>query len=182
MRTHLILCLIVVSPLALFAAENPMLNVKEGLWEVSVTHSSSGMPGMPEDALAKLPPDQRARVEEMMKQRGVTMSGNTTVMKNCVTKEKIAKGMAFATENKENCTRNVVNSSSTHVEVKYHCDETNKKDGSRTTIDGTTMVDVVNGDTTKGTMHNVTNSGGHTMTMDMTFTSKYLGPSCGDIK
>lgn len=183
MRTRLILCLIVLSPLTLFAADKPsMLSVKEGLWEVTLTHSASGMPGMPADALANLPPDQRARVEEMMKQKGVTTSGNSTVVKNCVTKEKIAKGMAFAADEKQNCTRNIVNSSPTHVEVKYHCDETNKKDGGKTTIDGTTTVDVVNADTTKGTSHNVSNSNGHAMTMDMSFISKYLGPSCGDIK
>jgi len=186
MRTKLISCLIVLWPLALFAADKPtMLNVKEGLWEVTVTHPSTGMPGMPEDALAKLPPDQRARIEEMMKQKGVTMSGNTTVVKSCVTREKIEKGMAFAAENaakkENNCTHTTVSSSTTHFETKYHCDETGK-DGKKTTIDGTTTVDVVNGDSTKGVSHIVSNSDGRTMNMDMTFTSKYLGPSCGDIK
>jgi Protein of unknown function (DUF3617) len=183
MRTKLISCLIVLLPLALFAADKPtMLNVKEGLWEVTVTHPSNGMPGMPEDALAKMPPEQRARIEEMMKQKGVTMSGNTTVVKSCVTREKIEKGMAFATENKgNNCTHSIVNSSSTHFEAKYHCDET-AKDGKKTTIDGTTAVDVVNSDSTKGTSHIVSNSDGRTMNMDFTFSSKYLGSACGDIK
>jgi len=176
-----LLCLLFLLPCALLAADKPtMLNVKEGLWEVSLTHSSSGMPGMSEDMLAKLPPDQRARVEEMMKQRGVTMSGNTTVVKSCVTREKIEKGMAFASENRGNCSYNIVNSSPSHVEAKFHCDEVQKD--SKTVIDGTTTVDVVNGDSTKGASHIVTNSGGHTATMDMSFTSKYLGPSCGDIK
>jgi hypothetical protein len=102
MRTKLIFCSIALLPLASFAADKPtMLNVKEGLWEVTVTHPSNGLPGMPEDALAKLPPEQRARVEEMMKQKGMTMSGNTTVVKSCVTREKIEKGMAFAAENEK---------------------------------------------------------------------------------
>lgn len=182
MRTKLLSCLIVLLPLALFAADKPtMLNVKEGLWEVTLTHPSNGLPGMPEDVLAKMPPEQRARVEEMMKQKGMSMSGNTTTVKSCVTKEKIEKGMAFATENRNNCTRTIVNSSSSHFEVKYHCDET-AKDGKKTTIDGTTTVDVVNGDSTKGVSHVVSNSDGRTMNVDMTFASKYLGPSCGDIK
>src|SRR5271167_782538 len=55
----------------LWAADNiSPLNAKEGLWEVTVTHSMSGMPAppnIPPDALAKLPPDQRARIEGMMK-------------------------------------------------------------------------------------------------------------------
>ncbi|MFZ0477606.1 MAG: DUF3617 family protein, partial [Terriglobales bacterium] len=87
---------------------------------------------------------------------------------------------AFAAANQENCTRTVVSSSSTHFEVKYHCDGTKKDDNG--TIDGTTTVDI-SGDSTKGKTHAVsTSSDGHTMTMDMNFTSKYLGPSCGDIK
>jgi len=181
MLKHPMRCLLLLLPCALFAAEKPtLLNVKEGLWELTMTHSASGMPGMSEDMLAKLPPDQRARVEEMMKQRGVTMSGNTTVVKSCVTREKIEKGMAFASENKGNCTHTIVNSTASHIEAKFHCDQSGKDD--KTVIDGTTTVDVVNGDTSKGTTHIVTSSGGHTTTMDMTFTSKYLGASCGDIK
>ena len=69
-----------------------MFNAKEGLWEMTVTTSGAGMPA---DALAKMAPDQRAMVEQMMKQRGVSMNGNTITVKSCVTKEKIAKGEAF---------------------------------------------------------------------------------------
>jgi len=177
----LLLCLI-LSSAPLFAADKPtMLNVKEGLWETTSTHSMTGMPD-PSDMLSQLPPDQRAKVEEMMKQRGMSMNGKTTVTKSCITKEKIEKGMAFASENKDNCTREIVSSTPTHLEIKFHCDEPNRKDGGKTTSDGTVKVDAVSSDTTKGTIHSVTNNEGHPMTMDMSFTSKYLGSSCGDIK
>ena len=181
MGTRTVLYLILLTPLSLSAADKfTMPNVKEGLWEVTLTHSGSGMGGgMPADALAKLPPEQRARVEEMMKQKGMSMNGNTTVVKSCVTREKIEKGMAFASDQGNNCTRTVVNSTGSHFEVKFHCDETRKDE--KTTIDGNTIVDV-SGDVTKGKTHAVSTSGGRDMTMDMTFTSKYLGPSCGDIK
>ena len=183
MPARLFLCLLVFAPISMLGADKPAaLNLKEGLWEITVTQSGGGMPGMPADALAKLPPDQRARVEEMMKQKGISMNGNTTVVKNCITKEKIEKGLAFTTNSKEqNCTHTVVNSSSSHFEVKFHCDKVGKDDN-ETTIDGTTTVDVVSADNTKGASHIVTSSKGHNMTLDMTFTSKYLGPSCGDIK
>jgi hypothetical protein len=177
----LAICLIVIFALPLLAADKPaMLNVKEGLWETTTTRSMTGMPD-PSDMLAQLPPEQRAKVEEMMKQKGMSMNGKTTVTKSCVTKEKIEKGMAFG-ENKENCTRQFVSSTPTHVEVKFHCDESNRTDGGKTAIDGTVNVDVVSSDTTKGSIHSVTNNAGHPMTMDMSFTSKYLGASCGDIK
>ncbi len=191
MRANFLLCLIFLllmfflislTSVAVFGADKPgALNLKEGLWEVSVT-SSGGMGGMPADALAKLPPEQRARVEEMMKQKGVSMNGNTTVVKNCVTKEKIAKGIAFATSNKEeHCTHTFVNSSSSHYEAKFHCDKLGKGDDK--TVDGTTTLDIVNADNIKGSTHIVTSKGqGQDVAMDMNFTSKYLGASCGDIK
>jgi hypothetical protein len=157
-----------------------MPNVKEGLWELTLTHSSSGAPaGLPADALAKMTPEQRAQVEAMMKQRGISSNGDTTVVKNCVTKQKIADGMAFA-QNRANCTHSLVNSSSVRYEFKIHCDE-NKK-GKKSTIDGTTTVDILGSDSVKGTSHISMNSDGHPMTSDSTFTSKYLGPNCGDIK
>jgi len=177
----LAICLIVISALPLLAADTPaMLNVKEGLWETTMTNSISGMPSQ-SDMLANLPPDQRARMEELLKQRGMSMNGNTTTSKSCVTKEKIEKGMAFANENRQNCTRDIVSSSPTHTEVKYHC-EMSDKNGRKTTSEGSLNIDAVNSDTTKGTVHTVMSSNGHDTTMDMTFTSKYLGPSCGDVK
>jgi len=181
MRVKLLLGLIVVMSLALLA-QNKFTppNVKEGLWEITLTHSTSGAPGgMPADALARLSPEQRAQVEAIMKQKGVSMSGNTTVVKNCVTKEKLAKGMAFS-QNRGNCTPTIVSSSPSHMEMKLHCEDTDN--GKKTTVDGTTAVDVVSSDSVKGTTHLVTKSQDHTMTSDMSFTSKYLGSSCGDVK
>jgi Protein of unknown function (DUF3617) len=180
MRTKMMLGLVLmVSGSFLFAQKT--FNVKEGLWETTVTHSGSGAPGMSDDMLAKIPPDQRAQVEAMMKQRGMSMSGNTTVAKNCVTKEKIEKGMAFAQQNRGNCTHDIVKASASHMEVKMHCEEA-KDDGSKTTIDANSQIDVIGTDSVKGTTHAVTSGGNHNMTMDLTFTSKYLGPACGDIK
>ncbi|MGA2360569.1 MAG: hypothetical protein ABSF66_16325 [Terriglobales bacterium] len=85
-----LLALVVFSSLTLWAADNiTPLNVKEGLWEMTVTHSMSGMPAMPDippDVLAKMPPEQRARMEAMMKG-----GPSTDVRKECITKEKIEK-------------------------------------------------------------------------------------------
>jgi hypothetical protein len=175
------LSFLTLSSSVLFAQDKITLpNVKEGLWEVTLSHTSSGLPaGIPPEALAKMTPEQRAQVEAMMKQKGMSSNGNTTVVKNCVTKQKIAEGMAFA-QNRENCTHSLVNSSSVRYEYKIHCDE--NKNGKKTTIDGTTVVDVLGSDSVKGTSHVSMNTDGHPMTMDSTFTSKYLGADCGDIK
>jgi hypothetical protein len=175
MRTKLVLALIVFCLPTLWAADNiTPLNVKEGLWEMTVTHSMTGMPAVPNlppDALAKLPPEQRARVEALMKG-----GASTDVHKECITKEKLEKHSAFS-NNRGDCTRTVVNSTGSKLEVKFHCEE------KQASTDGSFVLEAVSSDSTKGTMHMVTNSSnGHAMNMDFTFSSKYLGPACGDVK
>ena len=178
MRTKSILALIVFSVLTLWAADKiTPLKVKLGLWETTVTHSMTGMPAMPAippDALAKMPPEQRARIEAMMKQGG--MGGPTTdVRKNCVTQEKLDKQSAFDV-NKQECTRTVVSSTGSRLEMKIHCEQ------KQATSDGTFVMEASSPDSAKGTMHLVSNAAGRNINMDFTFSSKYLGPDCGDVK
>jgi hypothetical protein len=166
--------LIIASAQGLWAADNiTPLKVKEGLWEVTVTHSMTGMPGManiPPETLAKMPPEQRARIEGMMKG-----TPTTDVRKDCVTKEKLEKNSAFA-NNRGECTRTVVSSTGSKLEVKFHCEE------KQSSSDGTFLMEAIGSDNVKGTMHMTSTGSGHNMTMDFTISSKYLGPACGDVK
>jgi hypothetical protein len=175
MRHHFVLASLVFCLLAVAVATDlPSFNVKEGLWEETVTHSMTGMPSManiPPDALAKMPPDQRAKVEAMM-----NGGSSTDVHKSCVTKEKLQNHTAFSSA-RGDCSYTVLNSTGSKFEVKVHCTE------KQSTSDGTFKMEAVDADNAKGTMHMaVTSSSGHNMTMDMTITSKYLGPACGDVK
>ncbi len=174
MRNAFLLAVISVCSLTLYAADNiTPLNVKEGLWEVTATHSMSGMPvpNIPPDALAKMSPEQRARVEAMVKG-----SPTTDVRKDCVTKEKLEQHSAFS-NNRGECTRTVVSSTGSKLELKFHCEE------KQSSSDGTFLMEAIAPDNVKGTMHMVVNSNkGHTMTMDFTINSKYLGAACGDVK
>lgn len=183
-REKWFICFLLLLSISVFAADKlTMLNAKEGLWETTVTINTSGTPGLPADALDKLTPEQRARMEEMMKQKGVALNGNKIVSKSCVTKDKIEKGMAFA-ENKnmqDNCTRTVVSSTGSHFEAKFHCDQS-KDPSMKGTTDGTVIIDMTGSDSTKGSIHSVSNMNGHQLTSDSSFTSKYLGPDCGDVK
>jgi hypothetical protein len=178
MRTKLLFALIVFSSLSLWAADKiTPLNVKAGLWEMTSTHSMTGMPAMPAlppDTLAKMTPEQRARMEAAMKQSGA--GGPTTnVRKECITKEKLEKRSAFD-ENRKDCTRTVVSSTGSKLEMKIHCE------GKEQGTDGTFLLEAVSSENVKGTMQFVTNSNGRTMNMNFTFNSRYLGPACGDVK
>jgi hypothetical protein len=120
MRNQFLLGLFVLCSPTLFAGDITPLNLKEGLWEVTTTHSMSGMPAapnIPPDALAKLPPDQRAKIEAMMSGRQ-----STDVRKECVTKEKLAKNLMFS-KDRGDCSRTVVNSTGSKLELKIHCQE-----------------------------------------------------------
>jgi hypothetical protein len=150
------------------------LNVKPGLWEMSVTHSMSGAVPISDDKLAKLTPEQRARVEAAMGQAGLGAPA-TDVHKECVTKEKLEKDRAFGSDRK-GCTRTILTSSSTKLEAKMHCEEDQRK------TDGTLFLEVVSSDNVKGNMDATVSSGSRTMNMRFTFNSKYLGSNCGDVQ
>ena len=179
MRTKsLFLALIVFSSsLTLWAADAiTRLNLKEGLWEMTSTHSMTGMPPIPADALAKMTPEQRTRMEAAMKQSGAGMP-KTDVRKHCITKEKLEKQSAFD-ENRKDCTRTIVSSTGSKLEMKIHCEGKEQQ----MSMDGAFVVEVVSSDSAKGSMHTVSSGNGRTMNMDFTFSSKYLGPGCGDVK
>jgi hypothetical protein len=162
-----------LAALALWAADNiSPLNVKEGLWEVTSTHTMSGsaMPNVPPETLAKMPPEQRAKIEAMM-----NGTPTTEVRKECVTKEKLAKNAAFS-NNRGECTRTVVSSTGSKLEVKFHCAD------KQWSSDGTFKMEALGSDNVKGAMHMVANSNGHALNMDFNISSKYLGADCGDVK
>jgi hypothetical protein len=177
MKKSILLASVILTSSVLWAADKLQpLDIKMGLWETSMTHapvSGLGMPTIPPEALAKMTPEQRARMEEMMKNRGT--GPKTTITKSCITREKLEKNLAFRDERSE-CTRTVLSSSSSGFEVKLHCVE---KDS---TSDGTFKIDVIDSESVKGVLHMVASGNGHNMSIDSTFTSRYLGPACGDVK
>jgi hypothetical protein len=175
MRTKFLLALIIFSSLTFWGADKlTPLNIKEGLWEMTVTHSMTGMPAIPPDTLAKMTPEQRARIEAATRQSG--MGGPTAdVHKECVTKEKLDKQSAFS-DNRKECTRTVLNSTGSKLEIKVHCEE------KQSSTDATLLLEAASSDNVKGSMQSVTNTTGRTMNMNFTFSSRYLGPACGDVK
>ncbi len=173
MRNQLLVALIVFCSLTLWAADNiTPLNIKEGLWEMTVTFSMTGMPAMPAippDALAKMTPEQRARIEGMMNNKPI-------VQKECITKEKLGKASAFNVNKNSECARTVVSSTGSKIAMKIHCE------GKQGPTDGTFVVEAVGSDATKGTMHLTSSGSDQKRNIDMTFSSKYLGAACGDVK
>jgi len=173
MKTLFALGIVLISS-CLWAEDKVVIpDVKLGLWENTVTHQMSGMPPIPPDALARLTPEQRARMEAAMKARS-NGQPTTSTSKSCMTKEKLEKGATFAEERKE-CTHSVTNSSRTKADIKFECTEEQMK------VSGTIHYEVVDSEHVKGTTDMVMSGNGHTMNSTSTFTSKWVSANCGDV-
>jgi uncharacterized protein DUF3617 len=156
------------------AADLVKPNIKPGLWEVSNHPQVSGQLPISDEQLAKLTPEQRARMQAAM--QSVTANNSKPhVYKECMTAEKIARGFDLAREDSA-CTRKVVSSSS--HELTLH-DECNKQDG-KTVSD--VHFEVKDGTQMNGKVNVVMTSGSKTMTMNSTIAGKWLAASCGPIK
>jgi hypothetical protein len=178
MRTRILLAVMVLFSCAVWAEDKVVPpNIKLGLWEITETHNMTGMPPMPAvppDALAQMSPEQRAQIEAHTKE---SFGGKpkVTTRKYCVTREKLEKDSLFGDDRKE-CTRTVLNSSSTKTEVKIQCKEKDM------TSDGTFKFEALTPESVKGTLRMVMTGKDQTMHMDLDFLSKYLGAACGDVK
>jgi Protein of unknown function (DUF3617) len=146
------------------------LNVKTGTWETTVTTKSSGMT-MPADAMANMGPEQRAQMAAMMKQMGQG-APRTTTDKSCVTDKDLKDGAFRSMQEDSKCTYKPVVSSGRRQEMTFEC-PTGKGVSS-----GHMVVDAVDSSNVKGQMHLKTQG----MTIESTFTSKWLGPTCAEDK
>jgi hypothetical protein len=175
MKLSLAMVLLAVS--AAWAADPVPMDVKPGQWEATVTTQFAGMPQaqqmpqIPPEQLAKLPPEQRARVEAALKQAGG--GPRTTTSKSCVKKEDLAK---LPLNNDQSCKTTLVSSSSNKQEIRMDCD----RNGNKQT--GTMTIEALNSESIKFTIHAAADTNGKSMNMNITGTSKWLGPTCSDSK
>jgi hypothetical protein len=158
---------------ALWAANLQALDVKTGQWETTTSGQMTGMPSIPPDALAKLTPEQRAKIESAMGAHGAKPMVST----HCLTKEKIEQAWNTGQSMAKNCTTTLTSSSSSKQEVHMECNQ----NGSKTV--GTVKVEAVDSEHTRGSFQmTAASDSGHTMSMNYTFTSKWLGAACIEAK
>jgi Protein of unknown function (DUF3617) len=154
----------------MWAADFHPLNVKPGQWETTVSGQMTGMPPIPAEALSRMTPEQRARIEAAMGARGA----KPMTSKTCLTKESLDKALNMGSdESVKSCTRTLTTSTSGKQEIQMECD----RNGIKTK--GTVVVEAVDSETIRGSMKMTTTSeANRTMNMDYTFTSKWVGGAC----
>ena len=149
------------------------LNVKPGQWETTTNGATPGgaAAALPPGLLERLPPDQRAKLEAQMKAAGQPRTNTST---GCLTQEDAAKGFPAAVP--QNCKYNLTLSTASQQKMTVTC----ATDKAQTT--GTIQIDVVDSENVKGSIQMATALNGQTMNTNMTFTSKWVGPTCSEKK
>jgi hypothetical protein len=152
------------------------LNIKLGLWEMAMQANISGAPPIPEDALAKMSPEQREHMLAAI-QASMAEVAKPKLAKHCVTQEKVAQGFNLDRQHAgTTCQKKLIANSSTELQLSETCPE----DNGSTSIDE--HIQLNGSDQIAGTVHLVKSSGGKTMTVDSTIKGQWLAASCGDIK
>lgn len=147
------------------------INAKTGLWEVTTVSEQSGSIPIPAETLAKLTPEQRARIEAQFKARSTPQ---TETKQSCITSEDIAKGLGWDNPDKA-CHQTMVRSSSTAQEFTWDCSGKGKNAGSM-------KIEALDSEHVKGYMQVSVGEDGREMNVKATITGKWLSNSCGNVK
>jgi hypothetical protein len=164
-RTHILYAAIAVA-LPVLAADG--LAVKTGLWENTVVVNNTGM-AIPADALAKMPPERRAQMEQRLKQMGAA-GPRTITDKSCLTEKDLRDG-AFRPDTGQdarNCKYTPVSATAKRQEWTFQC----ASNGNAAT--GHVVIDAVDSTHVRGEM----DIKSARFTMNMKFNARWLGSSC----
>jgi hypothetical protein len=155
-----------------FAAHSGQkIDVKTGLWEMTMKIDTTGMqmPAIPPDVLAKMSPEQRARIEAM---KG-GMSSH--VSQSCVTEKELERG--FDPQNKETACKIVSSdATATSLEVHMQCDGPQVK--------GTSVMKMkaVDREHVQADVKSDMVANGRPMNVNVQMTGKWLKSDCGTVK
>ena len=176
-RHTLVIAALLAAPCALALAQK----MAPGLWETQV-EVGSGNPEMQaqmkraQEQMAKMPPEQRKMMEDMMAKQGVQMgaAGGKPSIRYCLTKEQAERNQ-FPTDNEGRCKQDSLERSGNTVRFKYSCSNPpSSGTGEATFISDKayTMKMVVEGTSAKG------QSG----QMQLASSAKWVAADCGTVK
>jgi Protein of unknown function (DUF3617) len=164
---------------AQFAAGAEPMNIRPGLWETTTTSKTTltGKPSMGPDAatLNSMPPEQRAKIEALMKQYS---SGEPRVetTQYCVTPEQVAKGPGFLGKESPQCKTEVLEQSRTDYHFRQQCS------GSGGNSNAEIKVHLNNPESATIAMDGTNTSDGRSMTLSGKAASKWIGSDCGKLQ
>ena len=148
-------------------------NAKPGAWELNFTTLTTGML-IPPDVLAKMPPEQRAKIEQSTQAR--SGKPRTHASKTCVTQEDLDQNRIIKEEEEKEdelqCTMKVISKSSSKLVIERACPAP-RASTSQMAMEAKTPETIV------GSI-NMTRAGSGKVHMDIK--GRWLGASCAEIK
>jgi hypothetical protein len=158
-------------------AQNPVPPVKPGLWETRMSQldaSGQEVPSPELAALAKMPPELRAKMAEAMRARGVQLPDDNGTIKACLSKETLESGTWQQLAAETGCTTTFSTQSSSTWKWHSTCASLHAESDGETAFSGPESY------RTKVTTTATIN--GKTTTTTRIVQGKWINASCGDIK
>jgi uncharacterized protein DUF3617 len=149
-------------------AQAPALDLKMGLWEVTMNTDIAGQ--MPAIDASKMTPEQQARIEAM---RQALVGAKVT--KTCITKEKLNRSNFLTNDQPEDCKKTIATNTRTTLDMSLVC--TGAQSGTRQI-----HLEAPSSTNINGTVKSSTTQQGRNMTVNFAMAGKWLGADCGDIK
>jgi hypothetical protein len=153
--------------------------IKLGLWEISHTSDIEGAPPIPDDVLARIPAEQRARMEAAMKAHGNAGLGGARPIRQCITDKDLDHPFKPDAERDSHCTHTIVSRTATSMEIHMVCKDVGRTGGAG---EGTFKWRAPTPESMQGTFEMHVADGEHSMTHHMKMTGKWLGADCGEVK
>ncbi|MEP6916399.1 MAG: DUF3617 family protein [Acidobacteriota bacterium] len=152
-----------------FAQTAPTLDVRSGLWELSMT-SSIDLGGEPPVDTSKMTREQKAKLKEALQRMA---EPHREVQRKCVTKESLVESLVQNAD--AACIEKVGANTKTRFDVLRTCG------GGRP--GGTELhVEAASPRNLKGTIRALTSQNGKQQTMKIAFTGKWIAAACGTVK
>jgi len=150
-------------------------NAKPGLWESTVTRQMEGTPVAPVADSAKLTPEQRARLEQMMRLRGTT-APTTSIVRYCVTTEAAQRWESFVQESGTDpkCERSVQDESAASLKMSFVCAGGQQQ--------GTAAFTATDANRIRGTISLVRRETGGDRKTTVDIDSRWVSGDCGAVK
>ena len=157
--------------LPLLPAHAEPMNLKLGLWEHTQATVLDGM-SIPEAAMKNMPPEQRARMEAMLKQQQGRGPGAPMAVRSCLTRDKLNKPLVEpGGKDPARCTHTLLKSTATVQEFKFQC-------GKPEESTGTMRLETQSPEHYKGTLRMTSAHGNVTMQME----GRWISADCGSVK
>jgi len=115
---NLIKCVVAFAVASSAYALADTFNMKTGTWEITFTTVTTGMP-IPADALARMVPEQRARIEKTLRARDGKPS--SLVKQSCVTKNDLDQNHLLLSADENRCKKKIITKSASKIAFQQTC-------------------------------------------------------------